>query len=321
MPCEEGKTIMARDPNVETFLDEHGLGWQYVPTLTLGDVDRKRSLANQARPFVQIDPSMVERYAQAMKHGADFPALVVYKHKARFVIMGGNHRLAAADQIGRPTFDAYVVTPHSTRSIEVATWGLNYLEGVAPGAQEARAHALRLMEEHGFTATAAARYVGMSPSYVQTIRREARMRERLRRCGWSGRSLGKSIVLALNSIRSDERLRATFPLLDIAARVSPAHLTPLLSAIAEAESITATEELVADAVPRLIESAGLTRRTARPTSSPRSQLRVHLGGLRKVVSTTPATALDFDDLRETVELCLAVAEWAETGLPKEQSRG
>ncbi len=58
-----------------------------------------RSLRDQARLGNPVDEETVERYAEAMRGGAEFPAVVGWRgSEAKLILIDGNHRQVAAER-------------------------------------------------------------------------------------------------------------------------------------------------------------------------------------------------------------------------------
>ena len=84
-----------RRKDVEDWLDEHGVSWEYDPALPVARIDVERSLQNQARVYQKLDPERVGQYAEAIERGDQFPAVVTHKQSARITkIIDGNQESA-----------------------------------------------------------------------------------------------------------------------------------------------------------------------------------------------------------------------------------
>src|SRR5689334_10226051 len=88
-----------RRPDVEAWLAERHVPYTFDPALEVGSVDQVASLANQAR-LEPLDPDVVERYAADMARGDHFPPVLARQQGKKIVLLGGNHRLAAARDAG-----------------------------------------------------------------------------------------------------------------------------------------------------------------------------------------------------------------------------
>jgi hypothetical protein len=97
------------DDNATRTIRRAGLKW--VPkTVSVAEIDVKTSRHNHARKQAIIDAN-VDDYADAMSQGDVFPKIVLAKIDggSKFIVAGGNHRLAAAIKIGVTEIDVMVV--------------------------------------------------------------------------------------------------------------------------------------------------------------------------------------------------------------------
>ena len=152
-----------RNTEIEQWLDTLELTWTYEAELAAGDVDEKASLRNQARA-VPVDPDVVERYAEDMRRGDRFPPVIVRQKNTRLVVLGGNHRYAAARAAKAP-LDAYVVVCSDECALRIS-YEDNRRHGLPPSPQERTAQALHLVAL-GYQPAAAARLVGITHSRLQ----------------------------------------------------------------------------------------------------------------------------------------------------------
>lgn len=60
----------------------------------------RRQIVGRMIPQVMTDPAKVERYAEAMLTGAQFPPIVAAEFDGAFMPIDGHHRLLAAAQAG-----------------------------------------------------------------------------------------------------------------------------------------------------------------------------------------------------------------------------
>jgi len=121
-----------RRADIENWLDDKALTWEYDPVFTLVNIDLDRSLHNQARLGDPADPAVVAEYREAMSRGDKFPAIVVVRasEKTQAVNLDGNHRTEAALAAELDTFGAYVVTGRpATNAMTALTMEANTRHG------------------------------------------------------------------------------------------------------------------------------------------------------------------------------------------------
>ena len=152
-----------RNTEIEQWLDTLELTWTYEAELAVADVDEKASLRNQARA-VPVDPDVVERYAEDMRRGDRFPPVIVRQKNTRLVVLGGNHRYAAARAAKAP-LDAYVVVCSDECALRLS-YEDNRRHGLPPSPQERTAQALHLVAL-GYQPAAAARLAGITANRLQ----------------------------------------------------------------------------------------------------------------------------------------------------------
>lgn len=148
-------------PQVESRLDARHIDFTFEPNLR---VDEIRDVeGNQVRLSEHRAPKdMVARYAEQMKRGAVFPAIVVNDHHE---LIDGNTRTAAARRNGGETIAAYVcrgVSALEARSLSVE---LNQTHGLSMTESELRAFVRSAVQEgQTLDAKAYARMTGIKAS-------------------------------------------------------------------------------------------------------------------------------------------------------------
>src|SRR4051812_28994438 len=94
----------ARSEQVESKLGARHITFKFVAELPVADI--RDAEGNQVRRIDRRAPKeLVARYAEQMKAGAVFPAIVV---NDRLELVDGNTRRGAAERIGLPVIAAYV---------------------------------------------------------------------------------------------------------------------------------------------------------------------------------------------------------------------
>lgn len=189
---------------------------------------------------------MVTRYAQQMKAGAVFPAIVLNE---RGELIDGNTRRRAAVKAGRSTVPAYIcrdLTPLQARALSVE---LNQANGLPMDEKELHAYVRSaVLEGQTLDAKTWSRITGVRPSKLERWKAQAQFEQRAKQCGVREADvavLSESVQAALNSIR-------LVPVLIEATSVAAAARMPLsavrkmVSEINAATSEAAALEVVAE---------------------------------------------------------------------------
>lgn len=154
-------------PELERWLDERDITWQYIDQLAIAEIDVAASLANQAR-LEPLSEDVVARYGEAMLAGDRFPPVVVRRHPdGQLTLIGGNHRAAAATRAEMPAVAAYIVDVDDAQALELA-WEDNRRHGHPPTSAERDVMILRLASR-GRTGVAIAQVVGASQPHVARV--------------------------------------------------------------------------------------------------------------------------------------------------------
>jgi hypothetical protein len=189
---------------------------------------------------------MLTRYAQQMKAGAVFPAIVV---NDRGELIDGNTRRRAALKAGRSTIPTYIcrdLTPLQARALSVE---LNQANGLRMDEKGLHAYVRSAVLEGQILDTkTCARITGVRPSRLERWKAQAQFEQRAKQCGIrdpDNAVLSESVQAALNGVR-------LVPVLIEAAAVAAAARMPLFAArsmvtrISVATSEAAALEVVAD---------------------------------------------------------------------------
>jgi len=198
--------VEATDPVTE-MLARYGFTYSLV-SLDLSKVNRQESERNQARISKPIDDDQVVLYAEAMKAGDKFPPIVVYALKNDFIVMDGNHRVAAADIADLTELPAYIVEDPSPAQVETFTYEANTKHGLPTLLQDRLRQSIYLVDK-GVTATAAASALGVPLSAVNNALAGHRTEKRFAALGNKAYNrLGVAARKRLNAIPTDPVLKA-----------------------------------------------------------------------------------------------------------------
>jgi hypothetical protein len=164
--------------DIEKWLNDNGVEWECQHDFALDDIDREKSLHNQARIFEPLDLEVVHSYGEAVKRGDIFPAIVVHKPgRSRAVLVDGNHRRAANDEALRTVVESYVITKARPQTIVAMSIEANTRHG-KPTSVEERIHQAVWLMDNGMSKNEAAANVRL-PDFAmfKLTRKEDKLRE------------------------------------------------------------------------------------------------------------------------------------------------
>lgn len=195
---------MARNEATETWLKSHGATYDFK-TINLDQIDKVASHRNQARVSGPINDETVILYGAAIESGDEFPPLVVNQRRdGKFVVIDGNHRVAAYELNNVEQVEAYVVSDITETQRLLLTFEANTKHGLATGLQERLRQAVNLVEM-GASMIEAAKNLGLPMSRVQSAVQQFRTDKRLQQLGvqrWD--RIAPTTRRRLYNVRSDK---------------------------------------------------------------------------------------------------------------------
>jgi hypothetical protein len=262
---DSGVRHSASSVQIEERLAARHIDYRFEPNYSIDgivDVD-----GHQVRLIEHRAPTeMVTRYAQQMKAGAVFPAIVINE---RGELIDGNTRRRAAVKAGRSTISAYIcraLTPLQARALSVE---LNQANGLPMDESELHAYVRSAVHEgQALDTKTCARITGVRPSTLERWKAQAQFEQRAKRCGISDVdvvALSESVQAALNGIRlTPVLIEATS--LAVAARMPASAVRAMVTGIntatseADAVAIVTAERAARAADIRAIASGFVARR-------------------------------------------------------------
>jgi len=202
-----------RDTRIEHLLEDWKLPYELDQNFPLSRL--KIEEASQIRAEAHRAPKVtVEQYVTHMKHGANFPPIVVATNA---MLVDGNARVEACRGLGRKTFPAYKVKfPHLGMAKMIGA-ALNQMGGDRLSDEEIVVAAEAMMDE-SYSDEAIARTLGRSVSHVKNVRKDRVFRAALERTGLGEVRFPKQVVRALADIQHDEPFKAA---VEVVKRHSP----------------------------------------------------------------------------------------------------
>jgi len=198
---DSGVRHSASSVQIEGRLSARHIEFRFEPNYSIsGVVDAE---GHQVRLIEHRAPTeMVTRYAQQMKAGAVFPAIVVNE---RGELIDGNTRRRASLKAGRSTIPAYVcrnLTPLQARALSVE---LNQANGMPMAENELHAYVRSAVQAgHALDSKTCSRITGVRPSTLERWKAQAQFEQRAKHYGIAGVDvavLAESVQAALNGIR------------------------------------------------------------------------------------------------------------------------
>lgn len=312
-PRDSKHAHSASSPQTEERLRSRYLDFNFEPNLKLANLVTAEG--NQVRLIEHRAPAtMVARYAEQMKAGAVFPAIVV---NDRYEVIDGNTRWQAAKKAGKDTIAAYIcsgVTALQARSLSVE---LNQCHGLSMSEEELYAFVVGVVQEgHSLDAKAYARMTGVRAGTLSRWVAQANFLKRARAVEIPDAHvtiLSQSCQAALNPVRLTPVLRE-LTALAAASKMSATDVRQLVAMVNAAASesdalgLVRTERENRSEHIRAIAS-GFARNkggASRATMHVAALLKVDLAELLDVAPEKRLEAFErLEQLRDRIDLALS----------------
>lgn len=304
----------AMAPPIESKLDARHVTYTFEPNLA---VEKIRDVeGNQVRLTEHRAPkAMVERYAEQMKAGAMFPAIVV---NDRYELVDGNTRLAAVRRNKRAVVAAYVCSDLSALEARSLSVELNQAHGLSMTEEEIHNFVVNAVQDGQILDTKA--YARMTGTKASTLSRWVAAKHFQMRAARDGIRMGDvgtlstSVQAALN-VAKLKSVFAAVTAIAVDARVSATELKAIVTesngATSEAEAlavVAAARATRADAIKTI--AAGFKPSRRRSTGA-----ALCIGGLLKF-EVEDLLDVDIDRRPETFARLRALRERLEAVVEK-----
>ena len=167
-------------------LDRLGIRYVFTPGIAVDELDvgASRAVWNQARLGDPVDHEHVEELVAELERGVELPPIIFYRDDAgKAVVLSGNHRREAHQQVGSETMPAYEATGLAgLRKEDPRVLALIYEANHGHGkavAIDHRVHQALVLIEGGYNVRAAAAAVGIPEGRVRDQYDAARATRRL----------------------------------------------------------------------------------------------------------------------------------------------
>ena len=274
-------TNPARDPKTERWLDAIGAKWTFEPDLPLHRIDQAASLANQVR-HLPLNEDVVEQYANDMRQGDAFPAVLVAPLGDQYALLGGNHRDAAHRKANDSTQPAYIIDADPTTLLRIRVED-NRNHGLPTTKAERLDHGVALVGS-GITQRDAARIVGLPQPELSMHAGALNLAARLAGHAKADRvaKLARSKRYELSRINDDAVLAAAAEL-TVDAALPIDHVRAIVdqsnAASDTLEALRLIGQLRDDNEARITDQAGLVRASSRTARARLAESLTVIGSL------------------------------------------
>lgn len=302
------------DPKVEALLARLDVAWEWA-TVPLVLIDAQASRRNQARLSDILAPGTVEEYAEAMRRGDRFPALVAHATGAgTFVLNGGNHRAEAARIAGRQSVAVYLIRTNDVGMRHLLTVLLNTVEGARPSRADLMSQCLYMIDHFGYGQAETAAQFGLPLSAVQNEKRRGLVRKRLAAAGVDPDVVSFKVMDRLFGLTGDVAFKEVTSLV-VTAKLTEAEARDLIRDVRMQRTEDGIREVSARWRARddiKLRRAGLTTQKASQAAAVK---RTVLGALRGVLTMVQAKdsraamgLTNDDDYTAAINLCVEIYE-------------
>lgn len=301
-------TAPACSEQVESWLTSFGVKFKPCRRIPLDKIKHDESRRNQARSEA-LDPEVVDRYTVAVKAGAQFPPVVVYRSGSGFVLIDGNHRDEAHVKARATDIVAYEVAEDTPAEvIELLTVSANTRHGQPTNTAWRLKQALHLIAT-GQDPEVVYEATGVTSSQVTTARRLLKADERARRVGvYNWESIPQTSRALLASVTSDPVLAAMAEVVIDTAMTSD-DLKPFLKQVRDAVSEGDALRIVGEVGDQRKDRRGRARAGKRDRiANPRNQVLAALGSVMAVdPAQLPRLFISEADRKEVAGRCADAA--------------
>jgi ParB-like chromosome segregation protein Spo0J len=274
------KSHLSASSEVERKLEARHIEFVFEPNLRVDAI--RDAEGNQVRLSEHRAPKeMVDRYAEQMKAGANFPAIVV---NDRWELVDGNTRRLAMLKNGQNVIPAYICSDLSALEARSLSVELNQSHGLSLTKQEVHAFVASAVQEGQVLDTHAyARMTGTKASTLSRWVAAKHFRMRAEQEGISAASITALSASAQAALQA-ARLKAVFvelTALAISAKVPAAQLKTIIASANSAASEKEALSIVAEARETRADDAKAIAAGFKAAKRRSAGSALHIGGLLK----------------------------------------
>lgn len=212
-----------RDPRFENWLNSQAVAFVYEPNVPIEKINAEASLRNQARLSLErLNESRVNLMALAIINGAELPAVIATEGRSGYLLIDGNHRLAATKQAGKALIDVYRITNVSDKyMLDRLTREANTVEGLGLTEDERLAHGMYLVATYGRTCKEVAMALNIPVSALENRLRVDKVRSRMSGLNLDPTPFNQGQLDVLGRLQNDNVLREAARLSEEASLAIP----------------------------------------------------------------------------------------------------
>lgn len=205
--CDNGSHIPVckgwkRNQLTEDRLKELGISYSYR-ALKPSDIRHNKS-TNPARFNARLDKDLWETYALEMMDGREFTALLVNESGGSYEMVGGNHRIRAAEESNRKTLLCIVINISDPVMMDRLMFEDNRVQGKPPSREEYYLKALSMMSQHGWTVRTAAKEYSLHENTLRSRVETQELRVWFSSHGVDSGNIPQSSMMQLKKLLVDE---------------------------------------------------------------------------------------------------------------------
>jgi len=175
-----------------------------IQEVPLKQINIPKSLENNARAKEdRLDKEVASDFALAMAAGDIFPRVVLLERGKEKIILGGNHRIAAIEELHAETLEAYLISTDDEKALGLLPRILNRGHGIPQERKEAIGHAIYAMKEFGIDVEEAAALFSIARTTIQQTSRAQELRVELKKAAINDAVITDSTLLKLSPIKNE----------------------------------------------------------------------------------------------------------------------
>jgi hypothetical protein len=251
-------------------------------TVAIESIDKTESRKHTGRLTAPVNTDIAKRYAECMKKGDIFPALIGWQTKqGKIILLGGNHRHEAAEIISAKTLDICLLKDKPSEEVmTMLPRVLNRTHGIVSTDEEAESAAIVGIKQYGWPIQKAAELLKLSEGTVKRLVRSNAVSEAIAQRGLNPKQLTRT---HLNNL-------ASLPNENVIVQMAKVAIDSKISADELAEDIKLVTKVKRSEIDQLAKVAEIAR--ARTLASPLSKIVSRNGSHDRTVLLKGLTGME-----------------------------